>query len=221
MKIILTAALSALMFSCPIAKGQTPRQQEIIVEVQMLMQEFAAECGGTVPPVTPPPDPPTGEQRPYECYLARYPDVAAVPRYRTESGAYEHFNIYGRNEKRCWYCDGDPRIPGVTPWCVESGGGGGSVGSPLPVGSGFIWKPQSENDGRLVILLPSSFGGGGVTVAGEPGNYVGRTNGDRPTYRFSRPGSAYPDGVRMTYGGQEWCVSNPGGRHENNLWQCE
>ncbi len=65
-------------------------------------------------------------------------------------------------------------------------------------GSGFVWKPVSESDGRLVVLLPTSFVGrvgrvsiqrGSETI--EIGRFVGNTNGNRPTYRFSMPGAGY------------------------------
>ena len=65
---------------------------------------------------------------------------------------------------------------------------------------GFVWKPISENDGNLVILLAprpsgspvralSIFGSFGIEV----GTYVGLTNpeGSRPTFRFSKPGCFY------------------------------
>jgi hypothetical protein len=65
-------------------------------------------------------------------------------------------------------------------------------------GSGFVWKPRSESNGRLVVLLPSSFAGkvGNVTIRRgsetvESGVFVGNTNGNRPTFRFSQWGGAY------------------------------
>jgi len=60
------------------------------------------------------------------------------------------------------------------------------------VGSGgFVWKPISEGDGNLVILLPSYSSATSLSVNGEQARYVGRTNGDRSTHRLGSPGCAY------------------------------
>jgi len=72
------------------------------------------------------------------------------------------------------------------------GSGGGGLG-------GFVWKPISERDGNLVVLLPNSYRGR-VTGASivqdgeilEEGWFAGDThNGYRPHYRFSLPGAGY------------------------------
>ncbi len=69
---------------------------------------------------------------------------------------------------------------------------------------GFVWKPISEGDGNLVVLIPSSFAGkvsgldvrkGGAVVV--RGRFTGNTNGNRPTYRFSQPGSGYGSGLTV------------------------
>jgi len=82
----------------------------------------------------------------------------------------------------------------ATPNNIPSG-----IGSPGIVGS-FVWKPISENDGRLVVLLPRAYTGR-VTMAYivredgsfvESGRFSGDThNGNRAHYRFSRPGADY------------------------------
>lgn len=71
----------------------------------------------------------------------------------------------------------------------------------------FLWKPQSDSDGRLVVLLPSQYTGQ-VVSAGiyssvpptkanriEEGRYAGDANGGRAHFRFSKSGGSYPDGV--------------------------
>ncbi len=64
-------------------------------------------------------------------------------------------------------------------------------------GTGIVWKPVSEGDHKLVVLTPSSYGKPSVTIldkagrAVESGRYVGHTNGNRATYRFSRAGGGY------------------------------
>jgi hypothetical protein len=74
---------------------------------------------------------------------------------------------------------------------------------------GFLWKPKAEKDGKLVVLLPpglknkvksvaiySSLPATASTkVAGGEGKFAGDdANGDRPHFRFSKPGASYPDG---------------------------
>ncbi len=68
----------------------------------------------------------------------------------------------------------------------------------------FLWKPASENDGRLVILLPSSLRGQvqSCTISGsfgtEKGRFAGDThNGFRPHYRFRHPGSNYGTSITV------------------------
>ena len=74
----------------------------------------------------------------------------------------------------------------------ESGGSGG-----------FLYKPVSDNTGKLVVLMPSKLAGmiSGVKIydpAGnilESGRYTGNGNGGRDHYRFKKTGAAYPDGL--------------------------
>lgn len=77
------------------------------------------------------------------------------------------------------------------------------LGSLLPKGGGFLWKPTSDKNGDLVVLLPKRLTGkvqevrvlsaDGKKTLGK-GKYSGVGNGDREHFRFSKPGSAYPDG---------------------------
>ena len=78
-----------------------------------------------------------------------------------------------------------------------SGGGSGE----------FLWKPQSESNGKLVVLLPSGLTGK-VVKAGvytsvpptqanlvEEGRFSGDDhNGGRAHFRFNNAGGSYPDG---------------------------
>ena len=91
--------------------------------------------------------------------------------------------------------------------------------------SGFLWKPISEGDGTLVILLPSSLRGdvAGCTISGSFGSENGRfagdvKNGRRPHYRFSKPGSSYGRSITVTARTStrtyEWYVSNGASRFQ-------
>lgn len=75
-------------------------------------------------------------------------------------------------------------------------------------GSGeFLWKPASESDGKLVVLLPSQYSGKIVSASIhseipptannrlEEGRFSGNANGGRAHFRFSKNGGSYPDGV--------------------------
>ncbi len=74
----------------------------------------------------------------------------------------------------------------------------------------FLWKPQSESNGKLVVLLPSGLRGDIDSVGIysnipankgsliEEGNFSGDDhNGNRPHYRFSQAGGGYPDGAYL------------------------
>lgn len=74
----------------------------------------------------------------------------------------------------------------------ESGGSGG-----------FLFKPQADTNGKLVVLMPSKLAGmiNGVKLYDPSGNviesgrYTGNGNGGRDHYRFKRSGGDYPDGL--------------------------
>jgi hypothetical protein len=75
--------------------------------------------------------------------------------------------------------------------------------SSLASGGEFLWKPISEKDGKLAILLPKQFTGkiASLHVAAPNGKELlanGRSagvgNGDREHFRFDRAGSTFPDG---------------------------
>jgi hypothetical protein len=78
-------------------------------------------------------------------------------------------------------------------------------GSPTAGDQGFLFKPTSESDGKLVVLLPSRLSGliAGVQLfdpAGrilDSGRYTGNGNGGREHFRFSKAGSGYPDGTTV------------------------
>lgn len=99
-----------------------------------------------------------------------------------------------------------------------------SSSAPTSVGGGFVWKPVSESNGNLVVLLPPSLrgrvSGVAITKGGavlERGHFAGDANGGRPHYRFSMPGAAYGTGLTvvasLTSGGtQSWSIPNGGQR---------
>lgn len=68
--------------------------------------------------------------------------------------------------------------------------------------AGFLFKPTSESDGNLVVLLPSRLTGlvSGLSIVGpdgqvtESGRYRGIGNGGREHFRFSKPGGQYANG---------------------------
>ncbi|HMO51446.1 MAG TPA: hypothetical protein PKA21_09995, partial [Kiritimatiellia bacterium] len=87
--------------------------------------------------------------------------------------------------------------------CESGSSGSGGVGG-AGQGGGFIWKPKSESDGRLVVLLPPQYRQRVSSVFisdsnGKPievGRFAGDNhNGNRPHFRFSRHGSAYGNNI--------------------------
>lgn len=73
--------------------------------------------------------------------------------------------------------------------------GGGNEG--YGVSEAFLWKPASDNDGKLVIITPHSAILRGVRVDGETQTKLSIGNGWRAHYRFSKPGSAYSGNVEF------------------------
>ena len=90
--------------------------------------------------------------------------------------------------------------PSTTSASTSSSSSGGSSSG------GFVWKPVSEGDGNLVILLPPNLTGNvaGVVVFHEgsgqtvTGRYTGVHNGGREHFRFLQPGAAYGEGLTVT-----------------------
>lgn len=105
-----------------------------------------------------------------------------------------------------------------------------TAGSEAATGAeaGFLFKPVSESDGKLVVLLPSRLTGlvSGVSLVGpdgqviESGRYRGVGNGGREHFRFSKPGGQYGNGstVQATLITGEivrYLISNTSQRTEN------
>jgi hypothetical protein len=105
--------------------------------------------------------------------------------------------------------------------CFDSGGGGGNgeVRTARDGLGGFLWKPVSESNGRLVVLFPVDIS---PTVQGaevhnrfppsknsliEAGAFAHRSaNGGRAHFRFPKSGGAY--------GGNVYAVAvMPGGKY--------
>lgn len=117
--------------------------------------------------------------------------------YDEASGQWWVWNLTGVGLYRKWGYEGAQAL--------ESGPVqiGDDIGEPGR-GGGFIWKPVSEGDGKLVVLLPSSYrkqvadcyiaDKNGKLI--ESGRFTGDThNGARPHYRFSMRGSGYGNDI--------------------------
>lgn len=117
-------------------------------------------------------------------------------------------------------------LPGEAPAdSVEDsviGSGGAETADPVAYGlinprklDGFLWKPVSDSDGKLVILLPTTMKGrvrsvrilspNGAEVIAR-GRSTGYANGDRQHFRFTKKGAHFPDGALVSivgFGGTE------------------
>lgn len=91
----------------------------------------------------------------------------------------------------------------------------------------FVSKPASERDGSWVVLLPPDLAGDIETVTAKDSNgnqleqaeSSGVSNGGRPTYRFSNPGSEYGQNVtleiQLTSGDIiNYAIPDPGQRYD-------
>jgi len=108
------------------------------------------------------------------------------------------------------------------------GGKGGSKGGVKVDGpEGFLWKPVSDSNGKLVTLLPKNLAGKVQSVeiqdangkVLDKGRAAGIGNGDRPHFRFDKPGAAYGDNLRVVARLADgtttsWPVGQGGVRHD-------
>ncbi len=99
--------------------------------------------------------------------------------------------------------------------------------SPFPSGSCLLWKPHSEIDGGLVILVPAAMGGATPIIKRANGEVFATArehvearghnlcNGIRYHYVFGRgTGSAFPMPSILSIGGANYQIPNPAGRYE-------
>lgn len=97
----------------------------------------------------------------------------------------------------------------AAPGAAAAGGGAPSPKTPLggtiDGAGGFLYKPFSDSDGKLVVLTPESVAGqvASVVVRGPDGavlaegRFTGNGNGGRDHFRFDRAGSAFPPNVSV------------------------
>lgn len=79
------------------------------------------------------------------------------------------------------------------------------TGTSMDGADGFLYKPVSESDGNLVILLPKEMAMQvvGLILKDEEGETVatgrsaGYHNGGREHFRFNKPGKKYPDNLTV------------------------
>jgi len=97
----------------------------------------------------------------------------------------------------------------------------------FPGGSCLLWKPHSEIDGGLVLLVPAGMGGATPIIRNANGKVfaTGREhvearghnqcNGVRYHYIFGKgTGSAFPRPSILSIGGANYKIPNPAGRYE-------
>ncbi len=107
---------------------------------------------------------------------------------------------------------------------AEKAKSGGDDGAPSET---FLWKPISDSDGKLVILLPSSVSAQSVSISGPSGSETvekggrngSRGNGQREHYRFSQTGEKMKGPVQVTValengGSKTININNPAQRNE-------
>lgn len=91
---------------------------------------------------------------------------------------------------------------------------------PHIAGRGILWKPVSDSDHNLAVLLNPSFGNPGVRVLSMSGStiatgkFVYYSNPDRATYRFNRAGGSFPRPCLLQVGGQIFLVPDGSKRYE-------
>ncbi len=96
----------------------------------------------------------------------------------------------------------------------------------------FLWKPTSDSDGKLVVLLPNSMRGDVTSAAVTRGMQtidIGKFSGDehngmRPHFRFPKKGSEYGTNVQLvamtSSGACSWTIPNGAERFEAGEGNC-
>ena len=117
---------------------------------------------------------------------------------------------------------------------TSASGGSSATGaqSAMDGSGGFLWKPVSDSDGNLVVLLPTDLKGmiDRVEVHSElpptestkldEGRFAGDThNGGRPHFRFSKPGEDYGENVHVVVFKDDgttvtWDIEDPSQRYD-------
>ena len=104
----------------------------------------------------------------------------------------------------------------------SSSSSGGSSSSSSGSGSGpsggFVWKPISESNGKLAVILPASYVNvTSIRISGARSESSSRSaiaNGGRPHFRFSMPGAAYGKNITVSGGGRTWRIADGSKRVE-------
>lgn len=98
---------------------------------------------------------------------------------------------------------------------------GGSVsGYPNIARNGILWKPIADSGDDLVVLINPSYGRPAVKVLDSnknvlsTGRYVYDSNPNRPTYRFDKPGAAFPRPCLLQVGDKIFTVPDGSRRYE-------
>ncbi len=88
---------------------------------------------------------------------------------------------------------------------------------PAIAGHGILWKPVSDSDGRLAVLLNPSLGRPTVKIKNSRnqvvavGRFVYYSNPNRATYRFGSQGRAYSGGY-LIVGTKIYAIGDGGAR---------
>ena len=109
----------------------------------------------------------------------------------------------------------------LTSATASSTGGTATPSSGTVQAAGILWKPISEGNGRLVVLLPVSMGVPGAKILAsngtlvDTGTYYGSPaeHGSRAIYRFNSPGSSYPKPCKLQVGSVVYDVPAPAKRY--------
>lgn len=85
----------------------------------------------------------------------------------------------------------------------------------------ILWKPVSDSDKKLAVLLPAAMKNPAVSICDisgkeiEKGKFVYYSNPDRATYRFTKTGSGYPSPCLLKVGNDFYYVKTTGSRLES------
>lgn len=128
----------------------------------------------------------------------------------------------------------EPPVTPADPPATPDPGAMPDASNPGAYRAGFLWKPESESNGRLAVLIPSAFthrtnklgelvhGGQVIENTTRAHNDAVQPNGNREHYRFDRAGGQYPANVQFsitTLDGAKWywLIPSPSQRYDGKI----
>ncbi len=155
------------------------------------------------------------------------PTQATAPLEQGLGSLFDRLNGFGNGQSAAPRKLAEAR-PDARPTTAPGGSAPGSRGGIRVDGpQGFLFKPVSDSDGKLVVLLPKKFSGKvkSLVIRDSTGKVIdkgratGIGNGDREHFRFKKAGASYPPNVTVEVTLEDgttksWPIGDPSQRYD-------